>query len=140
MPVAVELARGCLALKCLTVRRRLFILLPMSQLDGLTRRQFLKVALGASAGAASFAVSGSVYSAMIEPQWLSIERVTVPLARLPRELDGFTIAQLSDLHLGPYIGDAEIRAAVAATNQLQPDAVVLTGDYITGENEAGSCR
>ena len=74
---------------------------------------------------------------MIEPQWLWIERVTVPLARLPRELDGFTIAQLSDLHLGPYISDAEIRAAVAATNQLQPDAVVLTGDYITGES---NCR
>jgi uncharacterized protein len=114
----------------LTAWRRLFILLLMSQL---TRRQFLKVALGTGAGAASFAVSGSVYSAMIEPQWLSIERVTVPLARLPRELDGFTIAQLSDLHLGPYISEAEVRAAVAAANQLQPEVIVLTGDYITHE-------
>ncbi|HZY42339.1 MAG TPA: metallophosphoesterase, partial [Anaerolineae bacterium] len=112
----------------------------MSQATRVTRRQFLKFALGASAGAAAFAVSGSVYSAMIEPQWLSIERVAVPLARLPRELDGFTIAQLSDLHHGPYIGDAEIRAAVAATNQLQPDVIVLTGDYITREaDRADDC-
>ena len=106
----------------------------------LTRRQFLKVALGAGASVASCAVSGSVYAAMIEPQWLAIERVTVRLARLPRELDGFTLAQLSDLHHGPYIGDAEIRAAVAATNQLQPAAVVLTGDYITREaDRADDC-
>ncbi|MBI5566247.1 MAG: metallophosphoesterase, partial [Chloroflexi bacterium] len=53
--------------------------------------------------------------------------------RLPRELDGFTIAQLSDLHLGPYVGVDEIRSAVEATNQLQPDAIVLTGDYVTRE-------
>ena len=78
-------------------------------------------------------MSGSVYSAFIEPQWLSVERIEVPLARLPHELDGFTIAQLSDLHHGPYVGNAEIRSAVEATNQLHPDAIVLTGDYITRE-------
>jgi hypothetical protein len=109
----------------------------MSSSNRLTRRQFLKLSLVTSADAACFTAAGGVYSAMIEPEWLSIERVTVPLARLPRELDGFTIAQLSDLHLGPYTSDAEIRAAVAAANQLQPEAIVLTGDYITGESD---CR
>ncbi|MBI5565739.1 MAG: metallophosphoesterase, partial [Chloroflexi bacterium] len=62
----------------------------------------MKFMLGASAGAAGTALGGSVYTTLIEPQWLSVERIEVPLARLPRELDGFTIAQLSDLHLGPY--------------------------------------
>jgi predicted MPP superfamily phosphohydrolase len=89
--------------------------------------------LGASAGAAGAALGGSVYTTLIEPQWLSVERIDVPLARLPRDLDGFTIAQLSDLHLGPYVGAEEIRSAVAATNQLEPDLIVLTGDYVTRE-------
>ncbi len=89
--------------------------------------------LGASVGAAGAALGGSVYTALIEPQWLSVERIDVPLARLPRELDGYMIAQLSDLHHGPYVGNAEIRSAVEATNQLHPDAIVLTGDYITRE-------
>jgi predicted MPP superfamily phosphohydrolase len=105
----------------------------MSQIRRINRRQFLKFMLGASAGAAGAALGGSVYTTLIEPQWLSVERIEVPLARLPRDLDGFTIAQLSDLHLGPYVGADEIRAAVAATNQLQPDAIVLTGDYVTRE-------
>jgi len=106
----------------------------------LTRRQFLKLALSTGAGAATLAVGGSVYSTLIEPQWLSIDRVDVPLARLPRELDGFTIAQLSDLHHGPYIGDDEIRLAVEATNGLQPDVIVLTGDYVTREADRfGDC-
>ena len=101
----------------------MFILPTMSQTRRLNRRQFLKFMLGASAGAAGAALGGSVYTTLIEPQWLSIERIDVPLARLPRELDGFTIAQLSDLHLGPYIGVEEIRSAVAATNQLRPDSI-----------------
>lgn len=111
----------------------MFILPTMSQIRRINRRQFLKFMLGASAGAAGAALGGSVYTTLIEPQWLSVERIDVPLARLPRDLDGFTIAQLSDLHLGPYVGADEIRAAVAATNQLQPDAIVLTGDYVTRE-------
>ena len=89
--------------------------------------------LGAGVSATGAALGGSIYTTLIEPQWLSVERLDVPLARLPRELDGFTIAQLSDLHLGPYVGVEEIRSAVAATNQLRPDAVVLTGDYVTRE-------
>lgn len=128
------------ALECLTGHERAFILHDMSKRNNLTRRQFLKLALSASAGAATLAAGGSVYSALIEPQWLSVDRVTVPLARLPRELDGFTIAQLSDLHHGPYVGDDEIRVAVEAANRLQPDAIVLTGDFVTREaDRIGDC-
>ena len=89
--------------------------------------------LGASVSATGAALGGSVYTTLIEPQWLSVDRIDVPLARLPRELDGFTIAQLSDLHLGPYVGAADIRSAVAVTNDLHADLVVLTGDYVTRE-------
>lgn len=96
--------------------------------------------MSTGAGAVTLAVGGSVYSTLIEPQWLSVDRVDVPLARLPRELDGFTIAQLSDLHHGPYIGDDDIRVAVEAANRLHPDAIVLTGDFVTREaDRIGDC-
>lgn len=73
---------------------------------------------------------GASYAVMIEPQWLSIERVRVRLKRLPPAMSGFTIGQLSDLHRGPFVQDSDIRAAVEETNRLQPDLVVLTGDFV----------
>jgi hypothetical protein len=42
------------------------------------------------------------------------------------------IAQLSDLHWGPYTGQREVRAAVERANAFAPDLVVLTGDYVLG--------
>lgn len=44
-------------------------------------------------------------------------------------MDGLTIAHLSDLHCGPYISAQHIRRTVAQTNHLQPDLVVITGDF-----------
>lgn len=67
----------------------------------------------------------------IEPRWLVVERVSVPLKRLPPELDGLQIAQLSDLHLGPDVKVEAIAEAVARTMSLQADLIVLTGDYVT---------
>lgn len=57
------------------------------------------------------------------------ERVSV--RGLPRQLDGFRVAQLSDLHGGRFLGAGDLRHVVDAVNALRPDAVALTGDYIT---------
>lgn len=57
------------------------------------------------------------------------ERLAVP--GLPAALDGFRVAQLSDLHGGAFLGAGDLRAVVDAVNALEPDAVALTGDYIT---------
>jgi predicted MPP superfamily phosphohydrolase len=101
------------------------------QTASLSRRQFLKTLLGAGATGAAVVAAGGAYSALIEPHWLTVERVNVSLQRLPREFDGFTVAQVSDVHRGPYIDDVAIRSAVETVNQLQADAVVLTGDFVT---------
>ena len=61
-----------------------------------------------------------------------IEEVPVRLARLPRQLSGFTIAQLSDLHVGPTIREREVRRVVEQVNALRPDAVAITGDLVDG--------
>lgn len=68
--------------------------------------------------------------AAIEGRRVHVRRVEVPLARLPRALDGFTIVQLSDVHLGPTVDRRFMEDVVARTNALNADAVVITGDLI----------
>lgn len=55
---------------------------------------------------------------------------TIPMAHLPRSLEGLTVVQLTDLHVGPYIRREEVAYWVSLVNRLRPDVVVLTGDMI----------
>jgi hypothetical protein len=61
----------------------------------------------------------------------SIERVDVPVANLPPELDGLRIAQLSDIHIGDYMPPHEIARAVDMANALHPDISFVTGDFVS---------
>jgi predicted MPP superfamily phosphohydrolase len=61
-----------------------------------------------------------------------ITEVPVRLERLPPALSGLTIAQISDLHVGPTLRDAEVRRVVEQTNALRPDLVAITGDLVDG--------
>ena len=65
----------------------------------------------------------------------TIERVDVPVANLPPELDGLRIAQLSDIHIGDYMPPREIARAVAMANDLQPDISFVTGDFVSSEGD-----
>jgi len=65
----------------------------------------------------------------------SIERVDVPIANLPPELDGLRIAQLSDIHIGDYMPPEEIARAVEMANDLEPDLAVVTGDFVSSEGD-----
>jgi uncharacterized protein len=58
--------------------------------------------------------------------------VDVPIAGLPPALEGFTIAQISDVHVGPTIKRDYVEAIVQAVNRLQPDLVAVTGDLVDG--------
>ncbi len=64
-----------------------------------------------------------------------IQKVDVPIEGLPRELDGLRIAQLSDIHIGDFMPQDEVRRAVSMANELQPDLAVVTGDFISGHND-----
>jgi len=65
----------------------------------------------------------------------TIERVDVPVANLPPELDGLRIAQLSDIHIGDYMPPHEIARAVDMANSLQPDISFVTGDFVSSEGD-----
>jgi predicted MPP superfamily phosphohydrolase len=58
--------------------------------------------------------------------------VEVRLQKLPKSLDGFTIVQLSDLHVGLTIDRAFVQRLVDRTNNLSPDLIALTGDFVDG--------
>ena len=69
--------------------------------------------------------------AVTEPFMLSIERQEIFLRRLPAKLDGLRIVHLSDFHYGPLVNPEHLERAVRATNDLRPDLIALTGDYIS---------
>lgn len=64
-----------------------------------------------------------------------VQRVNVPLAGLPKELDGLRIAQLSDIHIGEFMPRDEVRRAVEMTNDLRADLAVVTGDFVSNHND-----
>ena len=61
-----------------------------------------------------------------------VVRVDVPIAQLPAALHGFSIAQISDLHVGPTIKHGYLQAIVERVNALQADMVAITGDLVDG--------
>jgi uncharacterized protein len=92
-----------------------------------TRRRFLQAAAGvAAAGAVALGEDGT----LLEPNLPVLIAVEVVLARLPVAFDGFTIAQLSDFHYDVF-STIPIRAAIEIVNNLHPDLIVLTGDFVT---------
>ena len=58
--------------------------------------------------------------------------VDVPLPNLPASLHGFTIAQISDVHVGPTIKRRYVDAIVDAVNSLEADVIAVTGDVVDG--------
>jgi len=58
--------------------------------------------------------------------------VEIPIAGLPEELCGFTIAQISDIHVGPTIKRGYLDAIVNAVNALDADLIAVTGDLVDG--------
>lgn len=63
----------------------------------------------------------------------AVVEVDVFIAGLHRSLDGFTIAQITDLHVGPTIKKDFVKKVVHATNKINADVIVLTGDLIDGD-------
>jgi hypothetical protein len=70
------------------------------------------------------------YGLLYERLNVEVVRQRIRLAHLPKAFDGLRIAQLSDIHMGPFSTAGYIRRCVAITNGLKPDLIVLTGDYI----------
>jgi predicted MPP superfamily phosphohydrolase len=94
------------------------------------RRVFVARALAGTAVMATAGVSAYAFRKATGPA--EVSEVPIRLERLPRTLSGLTIAQVSDLHVGPTIGERDVRRIVEQVNGLRPDVVAITGDLVDG--------
>ena len=76
------------------------------------------------------------YSMKVEPYWLQTTQIDLPMRGLPQPFDSYRIVQISDLHLGPYLSGKPLMNAIQRVNALQPDLVVITGDFFIMGSES----
>jgi predicted MPP superfamily phosphohydrolase len=95
-----------------------------------TRRVVLARATAVTAGAVATSLVGHGMHTALGPPRLA--HVRVPLARLGRRADGFRVAVVSDIHLGPILGERHTERIVEIVNRAAPDAVAIVGDLVDG--------
>jgi predicted MPP superfamily phosphohydrolase len=101
--------------------------------QAMNRRMFIARTSAVAAGVASVSLVGvGMASALGAPDVL---RVPVRLRRLDPAFDGFRIAVVSDIHLGPLAGRAHTERIVAMINETEPDLVAIVGDLVDGTVE-----
>jgi predicted MPP superfamily phosphohydrolase len=98
--------------------------------SGIPRRIFLARAAGAGALAVAGGASAfGIFRAYYPP---AVSEVAIRLRGLPRELDGFTIVQLSDVHAGQSVHEAWMGELADRCAAMRPDLFVVTGDLVDG--------
>ena len=97
------------------------------------RRLFLSRAIAVGATGLAAGISGLAFGEALAGPVL--RRVRVALPRWPAALDGYSIVQLTDLHVGRTIGRRYVEDLVRRTNELAPHLIVITGDLVDGTPE-----
>lgn len=80
-------------------------------------------------------ISKVARAALDEANQLTIEEIDIGLKRLPEGLDGMRVVHLSDIHHSPFVDLEHIDRTVEISNSLEPDLIVLTGDFVSHEKE-----
>ena len=102
----------------------------------MSRRTFLRKALTGVLATEGMALLATAYPLLVEPNWLHVTYVRIPLSGLPSGLHRLRIAQFSDVHLGPYTRDGHLRDVVRAIMAHRPDIILFTGDMVTRRENA----
>lgn len=103
------------------------------------RRRFLLAGAPVVAAVPLLAAGGGAIAAR---SGMYTNEVSLKVKGLHKDLDGLRIAQLTDIHYGPFFGKAELERAVAMANECRPHLTVVTGDLITrwGDDMEGCLR
>ncbi|MEU2039923.1 metallophosphoesterase [Nocardia niwae] len=109
------------------------VLAPEPSPTRLPRRVFVSRMVGGAAVAAAATTVGIGAHGVLDGP--SVKRVAVPLAKLPRGADGFRIAVVSDVHLGPILGRGFAERVVRTVNDTRPDLIAVVGDLVDGSVE-----
>jgi uncharacterized protein len=97
-----------------------------------SRRAFVRSVTVAAGGFPFVAGACGFFNGRLNFQTCAVQ---IPLAHLPRELEGLRIVQLSDIHIGDFTPRAAVRRAVEMANDVRADLAVVTGDFITDVND-----
>ncbi len=92
-----------------------------------TRREFLGVAAAITPPLLTLGLTGIALSQLNQ---FRVRHLVVPIRDLPRDLDGTTIAHVSDMHVGRFTSGRVLREMVRVVNEFRADLVLLTGDLI----------
>jgi predicted MPP superfamily phosphohydrolase len=96
-----------------------------------SRRRFLARTLASSASVLVLGVSAFGVKKCLDPP--TVNRLPVNISGLPPGFRGFSIVQISDIHIGAMSMRAELAEIVAMVNSLQPDLIAITGDLVDGD-------
>jgi len=102
----------------------------MNQNQRVRRELFRATAMGL----AGMSLTGGgllAYASSVEPKWLDVTRVSLPLPRLDDAYHGYRIVQISDIHAGRWMPTSLLEEVVRLANAERPDLVVVTGDFVT---------
>jgi predicted MPP superfamily phosphohydrolase len=92
------------------------------------RRTALKT-VAAATMAAPFVLTG--FGAVVERTAYVVTEVDLPIPNLHPDLEGLRFAQISDLHVSPFLSVREAGRVVDITNELKPNLTLVTGDLIS---------
>ena len=93
-----------------------------------SRRQVVKAAVGLAMAAPAAATA---FGALVERTRFHVKEVDLPIPNLPPDFEGLRIAQVSDLHVSPYLSVRDAARAVDMANELRPHLTLVTGDLIS---------
>jgi len=102
--------------------------------DGITRSKFLQYAGFVTGGL----ILGTMFTGMLKWAYeFRIIKQKIAFSKLPSDLSGFKIVQISDIHLGSWASKKPLQRAVDMINELDPDIILFTGDLVNyATNEA----
>jgi predicted MPP superfamily phosphohydrolase len=101
--------------------------------SGLVARRDLVSGLAKAAVVAPFAIAG--YGTFVGRRNFELREVEFAFPDLPPSLEGLRIAQITDIHAGPYLSLKDVEYVVAMANETRPHLAVVTGDLITEEGD-----
>jgi predicted MPP superfamily phosphohydrolase len=91
------------------------------------RRLFFRAAGGAIMAAPVVATAFGI----VTRNRIYLNEIDIPVANLPKDLEGLRIAQISDIHLSPFLSEREFARAIDMANESKPHLVLVTGDLIS---------